>query len=138
WQPWIPRGALTVIAGDPGCGKSSFTYFLAAQPSLGGQMPFSSGPGPIGNTILTQAEDDPPAVQRMLRANRGDLARVLVYDTRNERSIMLPTNADVLERAIVEHHAGFVVIDPVAHFIEGSVNSSTSVRAALRPLVATA
>jgi len=32
----MPTGEITILAGDPGVGKSYFSYFLSAQVSIGG------------------------------------------------------------------------------------------------------
>ena len=35
WYPYIPRGKLTIIQGDPGEGKSTFALYLAAMITRG-------------------------------------------------------------------------------------------------------
>ncbi len=39
WENHIPLGEITLLIGDPGVGKSYFSYFLSAQVSKGGYWP---------------------------------------------------------------------------------------------------
>ena len=39
WKPFLPRGKLAVLDGDPGMGKSMLTIDLAARLSRGGPLP---------------------------------------------------------------------------------------------------
>lgn len=57
WPKRIARGKLTVIAGNPGLGKSQLTAWLASTVSNGGEWPDSSGPVNKGNVIIISAED---------------------------------------------------------------------------------
>ena len=42
WYPYIPRGKVTIINGDPGDGKSTFVLSLAAIITSGRCLPFSN------------------------------------------------------------------------------------------------
>ena len=59
WPGSIAIGKLTVIAGDPGLGKSMLSVDLASRVSNGGRWPVDNTPCPKGDTILLSAEDDP-------------------------------------------------------------------------------
>ena len=39
WKPYLPRGMLSLLDGDPGCGKSYLTLALAAALSTGRPFP---------------------------------------------------------------------------------------------------
>jgi hypothetical protein len=59
--PYIPRGALTVLDGQPGQGKSSFCTALVAAVTTGRKVSWSSD-RPDGSALIFSAEDDPARV----------------------------------------------------------------------------
>src|SRR5204862_159522 len=58
WEPYLARGKLAVLDGDPGTGKSFFTVDLAARVSSGAHMPCGGPAGPPASVLLLNAEDD--------------------------------------------------------------------------------
>jgi RecA-family ATPase len=58
WTPYIPFGMVTIMEGDPGIGKSYLAMHIAAQVTIGGELP---GPQPLnrGRVLYLSAEDDP-------------------------------------------------------------------------------
>ncbi|MEZ5204354.1 MAG: AAA family ATPase [Acidimicrobiales bacterium] len=78
WQDWLPLGALTVLDGIPGAGKSTIMYDLAARVSTGRPMP--TGPqdhrSPAGVVLLTAEDPLAPVVRPRLDAAGADPARV--------------------------------------------------------------
>src|SRR5690606_2492403 len=76
WRDHIPLGALTILDGDPGLGKSSFTIDLAARVSTGRLMPDGSK-GCTGPVLMIASEDDPSrVVVPRLEAARADTSKV--------------------------------------------------------------
>ncbi|MGN6369520.1 MAG: AAA family ATPase [Phycisphaerae bacterium] len=55
WFPFIPRGRITLLAGDPGSGKTSLALHLAAQLSRGIPLPFRSSSLSDGLTLSRTA-----------------------------------------------------------------------------------
>jgi putative DNA primase/helicase len=59
WKGWIPIGVLTVLAAEPGCGKTRFCADLARRIYLGLPWPDGTGPTlPHGSTTLWVAADN--------------------------------------------------------------------------------
>ncbi len=59
WDQYLPAGAITVIDGDPGLGKSQLTIDLAARLSRGDSMPphsFPDGASTPRGTLILNAE----------------------------------------------------------------------------------
>ena len=56
WHPYIARGKLTILEGDPGFGKSWLTCALAAGVSHGRGLP-GAEPFEPGNVLMLSAED---------------------------------------------------------------------------------
>jgi archaellum biogenesis ATPase FlaH len=127
WPKRIPRGTLTLLAGDPGLGKSLLTIDLAARLSRGEF-------GDPAVTLLATAEDLLAAtvVPRLLAAG-ADLTRVRVL-TKLER---IPRDVEALTRDVVKTGASLVVIDPLMAFLppaEVDAYKDQSIRVALARL----
>jgi AAA domain len=45
WRPWIPRGVVSVVDGEPGAGKSALMFDLIARITTGRPMPQLGDPG---------------------------------------------------------------------------------------------
>jgi hypothetical protein len=54
WRNWLPLGKLAILDGDPGLGKSTLLFDLAARVSHSGVMPDGSS-GASGTVILAVA-----------------------------------------------------------------------------------
>jgi len=79
WPGRIPQGMYSLVAGQPGVGKSTIAFSIAAILSRGGIWPFTQDRAEIGDTIILTAEDDPAytIVPRLL-ASEADLNRIRV------------------------------------------------------------
>jgi hypothetical protein len=76
YYPYIPKGSLTCLDGDPGQGKSTFCAALAAALSTGTRLPFSESV-PQGDVVILAAEDSNASVQvPRIKRNGGDLTRI--------------------------------------------------------------
>src|ERR1051326_702755 len=58
WPGRIARGKVTIIAGDPGLGKSQITASIAAVVTTGGCWPVDRGQSDTGAVLFLTAEDD--------------------------------------------------------------------------------
>jgi len=151
WRGRIPLGAITLLDGDPGLGKSLLTLDLAARVSTGREMPDGTpgveGEGPQ-RVLLFSAEDDPArTILPRLRAAGADLDLVELGQgawtqrtgkkSLEHRNFLLPRDVEVLQWKLEEDsNPLLVIIDPLMAFLEGRVNSwrDQDVRAALAPL----
>jgi RecA-family ATPase len=57
WPEKIARGKVSMIAGDPGLGKSLVTLALASAVSTGARWPVEGGNAPIGSVVILSDED---------------------------------------------------------------------------------
>lgn len=77
WPGRIARGKLTIIAGNPGLGKSQITASLAAVVTTGGRWPVDRHPSKASDVIFLTAEDDVADTLRpRLEAAGADVRRV--------------------------------------------------------------
>jgi RecA-family ATPase len=142
WPGRIPLGKLTLLAGDPGLGKSFVTLDLTARVSRGDCWPdmplFKQTPG---NVILLNCEDDAAdtIAPRLDKAGVDDTRVVLLEGVKHfdkRRQFSLESDLPRLEETLVQFPGTrLVVIDPVAAYC-GKVDShkNSDVRGMLAPL----
>lgn len=143
WYRRLAYGKLSMLAGDPGLGKSYLTMDLVARLTTGKQFPDGErGPKPI-NVLLLAAEDDPSdTIKPRLVACGADPARVTclssVREGRKDRTVQLSTDIQVIEQAIVDTGAKLVIIDPINAYLGAKIDAyrDNEVRGVLTPLIA--
>jgi putative DNA primase/helicase len=164
WDQRLAVGKLSIIAGDPGLGKSFLTLDLAARVSRDGIMP-DGYQGPTGDVLLISAEDDPcDTLQPRLEAAGARLDRIHFVrgvhvpavvsrtGTRNYLGADEPRFVDKVHKeasvnAFVLGQIGplretmakvrpkLIVIDPITAYLgECDSNNNAQVRALLAPL----
>ncbi|MEK6675136.1 MAG: AAA family ATPase [Planctomycetota bacterium] len=143
WPNRIPLGKLTLIAGDPGLGKSFVTLDMAARLSRGEPWPDSPNePGTCGSTIILSAEDDPAdTIVPRLMAHGADLSRIHALSTVKQKDgklspFNLSRDVPVLEKAIQQvGECKLIVIDPVSAYLGGvDSHKNAETRGLLGPL----
>lgn len=137
WEGRIPLGALTVLDGDPGMGKSFITLDLAAHVTRHGYDMPDRTPSVFGGVVLLCAEDDPATtVQRRLVAANANLDYIYIlqyvhgwnpnippYGAEDTWPVRLPSDIQALRTAITHVKARLVVIDPLVAFLDASAGS---------------
>lgn len=146
WPNRIARGKFTVIAGDPGLGKSQITANLAATVTAGQKWPDTGESCTKGNVIILSAEDDvADTIKPRLIAAGADvkhchiLKAVCPTDSKGKkivRSFDLKQDTDKLEKAIVEvGNVSLIIIDPISAYMgKTDSNNNSEVRRLLAPL----
>ncbi len=128
WPGRIARGNLTVLEGDPGCGKSTLMCDLAARVSSGREWPDGLS-GEPGTVIIISAEDDPASTIRpRLEAAKADLDRVIIARATLDsddgpRLLTLPDDLPLIEDDLIRTGARLAVLDPLNAFLSGKVDS---------------
>jgi hypothetical protein len=143
WPGRIAIGKQTMLAGEPGLGKSQLSAFLAAIVTTSGYWPNGEGRAELGSVIVLSAEDDAgDTIVPRLAAAGGELSRVHIVsavttdDHKGRRLFNLQSDLLALEDAIA--HLGdvrLVIIDPVSSYL-GKVDShkNAEVRTVLEPI----
>jgi hypothetical protein len=137
WEPFLPRGTLAVLDGDPGVGKSLLTLDLAARLSRGGPLPDGKPLAHPFLTLLLAAEDRAASALRpRVEAAGGNLERIARVKSPTGALMRLPADLANLEQLIAERQAALTVIDPVTAFLppEVATGNDQCVRAALHAL----
>lgn len=122
WPTFIPFGALTVLDGDPGLGKSTVTADLAACLTTGRPLPGGSALTPAA-ALLASCEDSAAhtLVPRLAAAGADPMKVRLLLEARDftggSRGLALPDDLALIERRLVEDGARLLVIDPLMAFL---------------------
>jgi putative DNA primase/helicase len=148
WPYRVPLGKLTILAGDPGLGKSLLLLDLAARVSCGHPLPDGDS-AELGDVIVVSAEDDPAdTIRPRLEAAGADLERVHILRESyqhfeggkhrfKEFSLDdLEILADALDSIAQRGRAvRLMVIDPISAYLGGlDGNDNGDIRGMLRPL----
>jgi putative DNA primase/helicase len=135
WEGRIAKGRVTVIAGDPGIGKSQIAVMLAAKVSRGGNWPCGEGSAPEGDVVMLIGEDDlDTRIRPLLMAANANLNRVRLigdHDDQNDTPINLfdEKDGDRIGDAIARtKNSQLVIIDPITAFADSRVNNGTAAR----------
>ena len=138
WEPYLPRGKLALLDGDPGVGKSLLTIDLAARLSRSTPLPDGSPAARSHTTLFLSAEDDFDTTRRRAEAAGADLDRLIAANT--DTPLSFPANLPDLEDLIRTHVADLAVIDPIMAFLPPDVAATADqcVRRVLTPLAALA
>jgi len=140
WANRMPLGKITMIAGDPGRGKSFVTLDIAARVSTGRAFPDST-PCEKGRVILLNAEDAAgDTIRPRLDALQADVSMILILDGVKlkgaKKYFNLSEDLAALEAALQSYpDVKLVIIDPISAYL-GKTDShcNSSVRALLAPL----
>jgi hypothetical protein len=141
WRGWLPLGALSLLVGHPGYGKSTLANLLAAETSRGllnGDL--AADPS---NVLIASYEDHIAARLRpMLQAADADLDRVHFLHCRETGYVLdVVGQLGAIEVHARETGARLLIVDPlVAGLPVGGIDThrDQSVRAALAPMAAMA
>lgn len=131
WKPYIPFGKLTIIQGDPGEGKTTLALRLAAACSTGAPLPGIEPIEPF-NVIYQSAEDGMgDTIKPRLMEAGADLDRVLsIVEDKKQLSLL----DERIEKAIREHNARLMILDPIQGYIGSRVdiNRANEIRTVLK------
>lgn len=131
WEEcWIALGALTLLAGREGLGKSTIACHWAARETRAGRF-----------VIYLHTEDsrEHTVVPRLLAAG-ADLSKVIFVDVENEftteGNVILPYDNDELDSLIAEYGVGFIVLDAATSAMSANLSGKDDrdVRRFLEPL----
>ena len=132
WWPYLAKGTLAMLDGDPGIGKSLLTLHLAAALSRGFPLPDQQGvptvpTGEPSNSLFLALEDSLGAVMKpRLEASGADCARICVLqgwkDAENEAHLFTLADMDVFRQALDTYRPALVVIDPIQAYLGARVN----------------
>jgi hypothetical protein len=145
WPQRFALGKLSLIAGQPGLGKSQLTLAMTAAVTTAGQWPDGTR-APSGSVILVTCEDDAAdTIVPRLNAAGADLRRVHLFDwamARDKGGAVGRCHFDVAQHTTAlgdlisrVGETRLIIIDPITAYMGGADSHKTGdVRTALMPL----
>jgi putative DNA primase/helicase len=142
WEGHLLRGALDLMSGIPGLGKSQTQIDLIARVTAGLKFPDGTKGVSPGNVIMMTAEDtlDQEVVPRLLAA-KANIDRVHIFkcirSDGKDRQFLLGEDLDMIEKAVAQvGEVALITIDPITAYMGGKIDShkTVDVRNQLGPL----
>lgn len=144
WEPFLPAGKLTLLAGDPGGGKTWLALQIAAIVSRGFAFPDRNGhvgaPSGLPATVLYMTAEDGLAdtIAPRLDAMGADRTQITALEGhRGALGQILPVSLqdlDVLDEALRTVRPALLVVDPIQAFLGPKVDMHRANE--VRPLLA--
>lgn len=115
YYPYIPYFGVTILAGNPGMGKSLLVTKLIAAVTSGGPWPLTDECAPKGKVLMLSAEDNWQRVTlpRLLESG-ADINQIRVM---NRFKILSPENLEAMARYIEQERPKLVVIDTLTAYM---------------------
>jgi hypothetical protein len=143
WQGRFARGKVSLLAGNPGLGKSQLAASMASIVSTGGPWPVDRTSCEQGAVVILSAEDDAEdTIKPRLEAAGADLSRVYILDGMvrhadgSGRALSLQQDLDRLSVTLTDiGDVALVVIDPITAYLgDADSHRNAEIRALLAPL----
>ncbi len=138
WHPYIPLGKITILQGDPGCGKTTLVLLLAAMLSRGESFPENRLLQNPVTVIFQTAEDGlDDTIKPRLMQYGADCSKIQFLEYAEKE---LTLDDERVEKAILKAEAKLFVFDPIQAFLGQRVDMhrANEVRPILRRLGAIA
>lgn len=116
WEPYIAIGKITLLQGDPGCGKSTMMMNLIAELSKGGSTPDGRAFGAPQRIIYQCSEDGAKDTIKPRLVSAGAECRNIAFIDEDVYS-GLTLDDERIRDAIIEWKPRLVVIDPIQSYI---------------------
>ena len=132
WEPYIPSGAITLIQGDGGMGKTTVSLAIAAAVTTGDALPGGSRAVPA-NVIIQNSEDSyAQTIRPRLEQLGADCGMIHVIDE-DEKALSL--SDERIGQTLIRTGAKLLLLDPVQAYLGGAnMNSVGGVRPLMKRL----
>jgi hypothetical protein len=149
WPLHLARGKVTIIAGDPGVGKSHLGIDITGRITKPGDATWPDGneQAPFGSVVILSAEDavndtiHPRLLAAYADVRRVHVIRAVCNDDGTRRTFNLQCDLAQLEQLIADlGDVVLVIIDPISSYLGEGIegNAITSVRPVLEAVGALA
>jgi len=135
WYPYIPRGRLTILGGDPGQGKTFISTAIAAALSRGEPLPGQDWDhkDPMVTLLMTGEDDPGDTIKPRLASLQADMTHIAIFD---DNLIIDKDGVELIDQMLEESQADLLVIDPIVAYLGAkmNMNQSNEVRPVLKSL----
>lgn len=139
-EPYIPLGEITLVAGDPGDGKSTLSQAIVSHVTQG--TPINGIDVPRGDAVFLSAEQSVNSVTvPRFRQIGADLDRIVLPDEADENDEPVPFVLDEagiseLRQIVIDVRPKVIVVDTITAYIEAQrdFHTANSVREWMRRL----
>ena len=136
WYPYIPKGKIVFVLGDPGSGKTFFSTYLASVISRGGKFYNMEENIEESVVVLQNGEDGKSDTikNRLIMLNAHDKNIIFIDETKKQISLK---DYDFIEYILKTRKPLMIIFDPTTLYIGKKVdmNSANEVRNILNPIV---
>lgn len=140
---YIPKGQITILAGDGGTGKTSTMCNIVSSISNGTSSILTDREPDLlkaekGTVVIFSAEDSLESVLKgKLRRNHADESNVLALSIDDDSFKDIKFNSPVLEGVIEKYRPSLIVFDPLQAFLPDKVDMGkrNQMRNCLAPLI---
>jgi RecA-family ATPase len=116
---YIPKGAITILGGDGGLGKTSLWCNIASAISNGSRCCLQDGETPKGKVIYFSGEDDTSKVLReRLELNGADLENISTIPIDSDYFSSIAIGGNLIETIVETERPILVIFDPIQQFIK--------------------
>ena len=119
WHPYIPKGKLTLLEGDPGIGKSWVSLAIATAVSLGKGLPETEAIEPASVVLATAEDGLGDTIRPRLDAMGADVSKIHAIKGALDFG---DGGLAILERYIEQERPELVIVDPLVAYIGASVD----------------
>jgi len=147
WMPWLPIGALVLLVGRQGLGKTTLAAYVVGNLSSGRGFPDDPETRDPATCAILSLEEPAERLVARLHAIGADIERVLIVgeveDTDEDgrkfrRPWRLPNDCTVLEQLLEEQGIAFLTVDGLGYSVAGDSHNYGNVGSALSALAAVA
>jgi AAA domain/DnaB-like helicase N terminal domain len=133
WKPYLSYGMINLLSGEPGCGKTFLALAFAAALTVG-KIPYVGEPCLPHDVVYLSIENSPEYVVRpRFDLLEGDANRLHVLQgavtgegPKARREGVRLSDIPLLEAALKQTKARFLVVDPIQSYLGGEVDMHRS------------
>ena len=133
WYPYIPKGMVTIVQGDPKCGKTTMLIDIISRITNGYYKPLSIEKFDVGSVLLQNNDDQLSVLRERLDKKKTNIDKVILVDENESKLYFDDLNR--LINTIEKERPCLLVFDPIQAFMgDTNINSQVEVRNSLKPL----